>query len=100
MTTKIFHLPNQKDSYILNELNYTETLLGGEILRPTITADIRATDDGFFAGAIQATGHSSHTHAESHETTTAIVLTLEQRQALTDKTSFKTRSVLETHLLL
>ena len=83
-----FHLPNQKDSYVLNELNYTETLLGGEILRPTITADIRATDDGFFAGAIQATGYSSHTHAESHETTTAIVLTLEQRQALTDKTSF------------
>ena len=83
-----FHLPNQKDSYILNELNYTETLDGGEILRPTITADIRATDDGFFAGAIQATGYSSHTHAESHETTTAIVLTLEQRQALTDKTDF------------
>jgi len=83
-----FHLPNQKDSYILNELNYTETLDGGEILRPTITADIRATDDGFFAGAIQATGYSSHTHAQSHEATTAIVLTLEQRQALTDKTSF------------
>lgn len=83
-----FHLPNQKDSYVLNELNYTETLLGGEILRPTITADIRATDDGFFAGEIQGTGYDSHTHAESHETDNAIVLTLEQRQALTDKTDF------------
>ena len=83
-----FHLPNQKDSYVLSDLNYTETLEGGEIIRPTITADIRATDDGFFAGETQSAGYSSHTHAESHETDTAIVLTLEQRQALTDKTSF------------
>ena len=78
---------------MLNDLNYTETLDGGEIIRPTITADIRATDDGFFAGEIQSTGYDSHTHAESHETDTAIVLTLEQRQALTDKTSFNAFSL-------
>ena len=87
-----FHLPNQGNSFILSDLNYTKTLSFGRIIDPKITAELRATADGFNAGAIQATGYSSHTHAEAHETTATIVLTLEQREALTNKTSFNASS--------
>jgi hypothetical protein len=87
-----FHLPNQANSFVLSDLNYTKTLNSGRIIDPKITAELRATADGFNAGAIQATGYSSHTHAESHEAAVAIVLTLEQREALTNKTSFNASS--------
>lgn len=97
-TSNDFHLPNQDNSFVLSDLNYTKTLSYGSnlpksrIIDPKITAELRATADGFNAGAIQATGYDTHTHAESHETTTAIVLTLEQREALTNKTSFNASS--------
>jgi len=91
-TANDFHLPNQANSFVLSDLNYTKTLNSGRIIDPKITAELRATADGFNAGAIQTTGYNSHTHAESHETTTAIVLTLEQREALTNKTSFNASS--------
>tara|TARA_R110000772_G_scaffold2822_1_gene10238 strand:- start:1135 stop:3615 length:2481 start_codon:yes stop_codon:yes gene_type:complete len=87
-----FHLPNGGYSYTLKEFNYTESLNGGTILRPTVTADLRATDDGFFASKITSAGHSSHNNANNHDVYVDIVLTLAQRQALTDKTSFNTES--------
>jgi len=87
-----FHLPNEENSYILKEFNYTESLAGGSIIRPTITADVRASDDGFFAGEMSSVGHISHHNADNHEPDVDIVLTLAQREALTNKTGFNTES--------
>jgi len=87
-----FHLPNEENSYVLKEFNYTESLAGGSITRPTITADVRASDDGFFAGEMSSVGHSSHSNADNHEPDVDIVLTLAQREALTNKTGFNTES--------
>lgn len=87
-----FHLPNQANSFVLSDLNYTKTLNSGRIIDPKITAELRATADGFNAGSIRANGENSHAHAESHETDTAIVLTFDQREALTNKTSFNASS--------
>ena len=87
-----FHLPNEENSYVLKEFNYTETLSEAEIIRPTITADVRASDDGFFAGEMSSVGHTSHSNANNHEPDVDIVLTLAQREALTNKTSFNTES--------
>jgi hypothetical protein len=87
-----FHLPNEENSYVLKEFNYTETLGEAEIIRPTITADVRASDDGFFAGEMSSVGHISHNNANNHEPDVDIVLTLAQREALTNKTGFNTES--------
>lgn len=93
-----FHLPNQANSFVLSDLNYTKTLSYGSnlpksrIIDPKITAELRATADGFNAGAIQSTGYANHAAAEAVETDTSIVLTLEQREALTNKTSFNASS--------
>lgn len=87
-----FHLPNQANSFVLSDVNYTKTLNSGRIIDPKITAELRATADGFNAGAIRANGENSHSQAESHETDTAIVLTFDQREALTNKTSFNASS--------
>ena len=91
-TSNDFHLPNQANSFVLSDLNYTKTLNSGRIVDPKITAELKATADGFNAGEIQATGYDSHANAEAGETTTTIVLTFEQREALTNKTSFNASS--------
>lgn len=87
-----FHLPNQANSFVLSDLNYTKTLNSGRIIDPKVTAELRATADGFNAGAIRANGEASHAQAEAHETDTIIVLTEQQREALTNKTSFNASS--------
>lgn len=91
-TVNDFHLPNQANSFVLSDINYTKTLNSGRIIDPKITAELRATADGFNAGSIRANGEASHAQAESHETDTAIVLTFDQREALTNKTSFNASS--------
>jgi hypothetical protein len=91
-TSNDFHLPNQANSFVLSGLNYTKTLNSGRIVDPKITAELKATADGFNAGEIQAAGYDSHANAEAGETTTTIVLTFEQREALTNKTSFNASS--------
>jgi len=88
-----FHLPNQLNEFVLSDLNYTNTLNSGLISEPVITAELRATADGFNAGSIRANGEASHAHAESHETDTAIVLTEQQRDALTNKTPLSLISI-------
>lgn len=87
-----FHLPNGYNYFNLTDQNITKNLQGGKTSDPAISAQLKATSDGFFAGEIQSTGYDSHAHAEAHEPDTAIVLTLEQRTALTNKTPFSAES--------
>lgn len=87
-----FHLPNGYNYFNLTDQNITNNLQGGKIFDPAISAQLKATSDGFFAGEIQSTGYGSHSNAENHEPDTAIVLTLEQRTALTNKTPFSAES--------
>lgn len=91
-TTNDFHLPNQANSFVLSDINYTKTLNSGRIIDPKVTAELRATADGFNAAAIQSTGYANHAAAEAVETDTSIVLTFDQREALTNKTSFNASS--------
>ena len=87
-----FHLPNEYNYFNLTDQNITATLHGGKVTLPALNAQLKATPDGFFAGEIQSTGYDSHAHAEAHEPDAAIVLTLEQRTALTNKTPFSAES--------
>jgi hypothetical protein len=91
-TSNDFHLPNQANSFVLSDINYTKTLNSGRIIDPKVTAELRATADGFNAAAIQSTGYANHAAAEAVETDTSIVLTFDQREALTNKTSFNASS--------
>ena len=83
-----FHLPNQSNSYLLSDLNYTTTLNNGIIEEPTILAELRANANGFNAAEINAAESPNHTAADGNDVTSSIVLTLAQRQALTSKSSF------------
>lgn len=83
-----FHLPNQSNSYLLSDLNYTTTLNNGIIEEPIILAELRANANGFNAAEINAAESPSHTAANGNDVMSPIVLTLAQRQALTSKSSF------------
>jgi len=83
-----FHLPNQSNSYLLSDLNYTTTLNDGIIEEPTILAELRANANGFNAAEINAAESPNHTAANGNDVVSPIVLTLAQRQALTSKSSF------------
>ena len=104
--TNDFYLPNNSNSYFLNNMNYTKTLNDGSTTNygmfsdPIVHAELRATSDGFFAGEIQSTGYSTHAHAEAHEPDTAIVLTLEQRQALTSKSALNVFSLRDSYTIV
>lgn len=87
-----FHLPNQANEFVLSELNYTKTLNSGLISDPTITAELRANDDGFNTGEINSTESSSHETAGANDILTTITLTIDQREALTSKNSFSAQS--------
>ena len=88
-----FHLPNEENSYTLKEFNYTETLNNGSILRPVVVADLRASDAGFNAGKISGgDAETSHSAANSLTANIDVVFTVEQREALTNKTSFNMES--------
>lgn len=88
-----FHLPNEVNSYELKEFNYAETLNDGKISVPYITASVKASDDGFYAGKISSGDpETSHAAAALLTANTDIFLDDDQRQALTDKTSFNAQS--------
>jgi len=88
-----FHLPNEENSYKLKEFNYTETLNDGNISRPSVTATLKASDNGFYAGKVSS-GDPATSHADAFAlaANADIFLDDDQRQALTDKTSFNARS--------
>ena len=92
--TNDFYLPNNSNSYFLNNMNYTKTLNDGSTTNygvfsdPIVHAELRATSDGFFAGEINTTESADHSTADSNDTLSAITLTLAQRQALTNKAAF------------
>ena len=88
-----FHLPNQENKFQLSELNYSKTLNSGIIFDPVITAELKADSNGFNSSSIRDTGDTSHHNANNHETNTAIVLTEQQRESLTNKNSFSLISV-------
>tara|TARA_R110002153_G_scaffold79117_6_gene201995 strand:+ start:7286 stop:9760 length:2475 start_codon:yes stop_codon:yes gene_type:complete len=83
-----FHLPNQKNAFALSDLNYTKTLNSGIVSNPVITAELKHNSDGFNVAEIGTTGYNSHTHAQAHEVDTVTAITENQREALTNKTSF------------
>jgi hypothetical protein len=87
-TANNFHLPNEKNSFILSDVNYTASLNNGIILDPIITAELRANSNGFNAGEINTVGSDSHTNANLNDILADIVLTVDQRTALTNKTNF------------
>lgn len=83
-----FHLPNQANKFELTELNCTKNLHGGSLGNIVAQAELKANASGDFYGQITSAGYASHTHAEAHEPLVNISLTLAQRIALTNKTTF------------
>ncbi len=87
-----FHLPNNLDSYELIDQNYTATLNDGLISAPTIIAEKRAFPSGFNYAIMSPVGQASHTAADAVEPTVDIEITDEQREALSNRTSFSAAS--------
>jgi len=83
-----FHLPNEANSFNLTDQNCTKDFHGGSTSNIVSFAELRANENGVFYGQITQVGYSSHTHANAHEPTANISLTLSQRTALTSRTTF------------
>ena len=99
-TANPFHLPNQADSFTLTSANYSNSLSGGKIGEPTILAELRANPNGFNSGGINSTESSSHANANANDIFVDIILTYEQRQALTTKSAFNASSFSDSYAIV